>query len=133
MTQSGGTHGRVQDDARKKEVRSEVRAGRATRAEEWLEPEPPGDDQPEATWVLAGYPGAGSVPSPDDIQLRSDVARYLDRAAFPARRGRLLETLTRHAAPQQLIDLVGSLPGDTEFSRAADVFRALGLPAEARD
>ena len=53
MTQSGGTHGRVQDDARKRDTRSEVRAGRATRAEEWLEPEPPGDDQPEATWVLA--------------------------------------------------------------------------------
>ena len=40
--QSSGTHGPREDDALKREVRSELQAHRATRAEEWLEPRAPG-------------------------------------------------------------------------------------------
>src|SRR6266702_3328584 len=59
--QTGGTHGPREDDALKREVRSELQAHRATRSEEWLEPEPPGEDEPEATWAPEGRPG-GSTP-----------------------------------------------------------------------
>jgi hypothetical protein len=54
--QVGGMHGPRKDDALKREVRSELLANRATRAEEWLEPEPPGEDEPEATWALEAGP-----------------------------------------------------------------------------
>src|ERR1700757_2481393 len=55
--QDSATHSPREDDALKREVRSELQAKRATRAEEWLEPEPPGEDEPEATWAPAGRPG----------------------------------------------------------------------------
>lgn len=133
MAQEGGTHGPRQDDARKRETRSEMQAGRATRSEEWREPEPPGEDQPEATWAPEGRTGSGEGgPDPRDIQLRSDLARYLDRATFPASRERLLDTLAGHQAPQQLADLVAGLPPESAFANFWELARGLGLPVEHR-
>ncbi len=131
--QVGGTHGPREDEALKREVRSELQANRATRAEEWLEPEPPGEDEPEATWALQGRPG-GTPPGEDweTIELRSDLARHLDRAAFPATRAHLLETLEAHQAEQRLLDLVSPLPADASFATLGELLRALGFPIEQR-
>jgi hypothetical protein len=131
--QTGGTHGPREDDALKREVRSELQAHRATRAEEWLEPEPPGEDEPEATWAPAGRPG-GTPPgeSWETIELRSDLARHLDRTAFPATRARLLEILAAHQAEQRLLDLVSPLPEDATFANLGELLHALGIPVEER-
>jgi hypothetical protein len=131
--QTSGTHGPREDDALKREVRSELQAHRATRAEEWLEPEPPGEDEPEATWALEGRPG-GTPPGQDweTIELRSDLARHLDRTAFPGTRAHLLETLAAHQAEQRLLDLVSSLPDGAMFANMGALLRALGLPIEER-
>jgi hypothetical protein len=131
--QESGKYGPREDEALKRAVRSELQAHRATRAEEWLEPEPPGEDEPEATWALQGKPG-GTPPGEDweTIELRSDLARHLDRTAFPATRERLLETLTAHQAEQRLLDLVSSLPDDAMFATLGELIRALGLPMEER-
>ena len=99
---------------------------------EWEEPEPPGDDQPEATWVLAGRPGPDGGPDPDAIELRSDLARHLDRATFPANRAHLMDTLASRNAPDQLTELVSGLPARTKFTGLPDVIRRLGLPVESR-
>ena len=131
--QESGTHGPREDDELKREVRSELQAKRATRAEEWLEPEPPAEDEPEATWAPAGRPGA--TPPGEDwetIDLRSALAAHLERAAFPAARPKLLDTLMAHQAEQRLLDLVSSLPGRARFASLADLLRALGLPIEQR-
>jgi uncharacterized protein DUF2795 len=133
MDHGGGTHGPRQDDALKRETRSEVQANRQTRVEEWREPEPPGEDQPAATWPLRGRPGG--VPAgetPDGVQLRSDLARHLDRQAFPAGRAGLLRTLADHNAPDWLMEMAGSLPEDATFAGLTEVVHALGLPSEAR-
>jgi hypothetical protein len=131
--QVGGTHGPRDDEALKREVRSELQANRATRAEEWLEPEPPGEDEPEATWAPEGRPG-GTPPGEDweTIELRSDLARHLDRTAFPATRSHLLENLAAHQAEQRLLDLVSSLPDGTILANLGELFRVLGLPMEQR-
>jgi Protein of unknown function (DUF2795) len=131
--QESGVHGPREDDALKREVRSELQANRATRAEEWLEPEPPGEDEPEATWALQGKPGA--TPPGEDwetIELRSDLARHLGRAAFPASRDHVLETLRAHQAEQRLLDLVSPLPEGATFANFGELLRALGIPAEHR-
>ena len=131
--QSSGTHGPREDDALKREVRSDLQAHRETRAEEWLEAEPPAEDEPEATWAPAGRPGA--TPPGEDwetIELRSNLARHLDRTAFPATRAHLLETLASHQAEQRLLDLVSSLPADATLASLGELLRALGLPIEQR-
>ena len=131
--QTGGTHGPREDDALKREVRSELQANRATRAEEWLEPEPPAEDEPEATWAPEGRPG-GTPPgeSWETIELRSDLARHLDRTAFPATRARLLEVLASHQAAQRLLALVSPLPEDATFANLGELLHALGIPVEER-
>jgi hypothetical protein len=129
--QESGTHGARQDDALKREVHSELQAKRATRAEEWLEPEPPDEDEPEATWALTGRPG-GTQQDADAIELRSALAAHLERAAFPATRQKLLDTLAAHQAEQRFVDLVSSAPEDVTFANFGELARALGMPVEHR-
>ena len=130
---TGGKYGPREDDALKREMRGDLQAGRATRAEEWREPQPPGEDEPEATWALAGHPG-GTPPGEDwdTIELRSHLAQHLDRTAFPATREHLIEVLQEHQAEDQLIDLVSRLPEGTTYASFRDVLEALGIPIEHR-
>lgn len=131
MTDSGALHGPRQDDALKREVRGEVQANRATRSAEWREPEPPGEDQPDATWALVGKQGsAPPAVDPDAVETRSDLARHLERGVFPTGRAGLTATLEAHQAPQALIDLAGTLPENVTFANLHEVLTALGLPTE---
>jgi len=127
--QVSGTHGPREDDAIKRQDRSELQA----HGEEWPEPESSGEDEPEATWAPEGR-FAGTLPGEDwqAIELRSDLARHLDRAAFPATRAHLLQTLAAHQAEQRLLDLVSSLPDGATFASLGELLRAVGLPVEER-
>ena len=53
--QGTSKHGAREDDELKREVRSDLLANRATRSQEWLEAQPSGEDEPEATWALAAH------------------------------------------------------------------------------
>jgi hypothetical protein len=119
--QVSGTHGPREDDELKREFRTELQAH-----------ELPDEGEPEATWV-AGRPG-GTTPGEDweTIDLRSDLARHLDRTAFPATRAHLLEALAAHQADEPLLDLVSSLPEGATFANLSEVLRALGLHTEER-
>lgn len=131
--QESGKFGPREDDALKKEVRSELQANRSTRSEEWREPEPPGEDQPEATWAPAGaFRDALADEERDQIELRSALARHLDRHAFPATREHLIETLESHQAEDRLLDLVSTLPKEASYANLHEVLEALGLPIEER-
>jgi len=127
--QVSGTHGPREDDALKREVRSELEGHR----EEWREPDLPDEDELEATGALEGrFGGTPAGEGWEAIELRSDLARHLDRAAFPATRAHLLEILTAYQAEERLLDLVSSLPDGTTFASLGELLRALGLPVEER-
>jgi hypothetical protein len=127
--QVSGTHGPREDDAIKRQDRSELQA----HGEEWPEPESTGEDEPEATWAPEGrFAGTPAGEDWEVIELRSDLARHLDRTAFPATRARLLETLEGHQAEQRLLDLVSPLPDGATFASLGELLRALGLPMEER-
>ena len=123
--QISGTHGPAEDDAIKRQDRSELEAHGA----EWPDPESAGEDGPDATWAghgrFAGTPGGEDW---DAVELRSDLARHLDRTAFPATRARLLDTLAARGADQRLVDLVSSLPAGVRFATLGELVRALGCP-----
>ncbi len=127
--QISGTHGPVEDDAIKRQDRSELQA----HGEEWPEPESSGEDEGEgeATWAPEGR-FAGTGEDWQAIELRSDLARHLDRTTFPATRAHLLEALTADQAEQRLLDLVSSLPDDAAFASLGELLPALGLPVEER-
>jgi hypothetical protein len=132
--QESATHGRHEDDALKREFRGELQRRRATRGEDWREPDMPDEDEPEADRAIAGSPEtrlAGAVDW-EAIEMRSDLARHLDRTAFPGTPDHLVEILAAHNAEQRLRDLVSSLPDGVTFTRFAELLAALGLPVEGR-
>jgi hypothetical protein len=127
--QVSGTHGPREDDAIKRQDRSELQA----HGEEWPEPDSAGEDDPEAAWAPEGrFAGTPAGEDWEAIELRSDLARHLDRTAFPATPARLLETLAAHQAGQRLLDLVSPLPDGATFASLGELLRALGLPVEER-
>jgi hypothetical protein len=127
--QVSGTHGPAEDDAIKRQDRSELQE----HGDEWPEPESEGEDAADAAWApegrFAGSPHGEDWPA---VELRSDLARHLDRATFPATRAHLLETLEAHQAEQGLLDLVSSLPAGATFASLGELLRAAGLPVEER-
>jgi hypothetical protein len=130
---ASGTHGPRQDDALKSELRSELRANRPTRAEEWREPEMPAEDEPEADQAFESR--VEEAPPREDweaIERRSNLARHLDRHAFPGNRAHLAEILAVNRADQRLLDLVSSLPDGVTFANFHELLEALGMPIEER-
>jgi hypothetical protein len=105
-----------------------VRAGRATHAEEWADPEPPGDDQPEVdrapdTELIGGVPEGMT---PEEVERRSEVAAALDRSVFPAGRDQLLEHAVARYAPPRVLEELQRLPADRTFANIGEMWTALG-------
>jgi hypothetical protein len=127
--QVSATHGPAEDDAIKRQDRSELQA----HGEEWPDPESSGEDETEATWAPEGrFAGSRQGEDWQAIELRSELARHLDRSVFPATRARLIQNLVAHQAEQRLLDLVASLPTRDRFASLGELLRALGVPVEER-
>src|SRR5204863_3935624 len=78
------------DDYLKQETRGLVQGGRSTRAEEWRDPEPAGEDQPTADRIFPeDRRGNPEGMTQTDVDERSDIARSPGTAAFPADRDTL--------------------------------------------
>jgi hypothetical protein len=125
--QSSATHGRDEDDAMKREARTELEA----HGEEWREHEELGDGEPGQTWAAEGR-FSDEQPGEDfeGIALRSDLGRHFGRTAFPASREQLLQILTAGGAEDRLLVPVASLPRSAEFDSLADLLKSLNLPTE---
>ena len=125
--QASGTHGPAEDDAIKHQDDTELQA----HGERWPESEAAAEGGAEATWAPESR-FAGTPPGEERqaLELRSDLARHLDRAAFPATQAQLAETLAAHQAEQRLLDLVSSLPESAMFASLHKLLQALGLPVE---
>ena len=118
-----------------REVESHTRgAPSGSRAEEWREPEPAGEDQPESTAIPAGEHPAGA-PSPltgAELEARSRFGRWIPRSALPARRDELVRAADAADAPAEvLMDLQG-LPADQTFQTVYEIWDALGYRNESR-
>lgn len=127
MERGNTKHGRTRDDAMAHDVSGYVRAGRDPRAEEWKSPEPPADDLPDLPDVGAwrSTSDAASSMSPLDVELRSELARWLGRAVFPAGRDEVIDHLRAQYAPDRVVDAVRAAPPDARFGSAGQLWRAL--------
>lgn len=115
------------DDEMKHELQGLIRSGHPTRAEEWHDPEPGADDDPDVTTGPVPPRGAGG----EAEALRFELARHLGRTPFPAKRGALLRALHEAHAPDRLIDLLGRLPEDRTYQNVQEVVSGLGLRPRA--
>ncbi|MFJ9819259.1 DUF2795 domain-containing protein [Streptomyces sp. NPDC101151] len=109
------------DDEMKHELRDLLRSGHPTRTEEWHDPEPAADDDPEV-WsgpVAPGQAGASLA------TVRLELARNLGRHAFPADAHELTRALRRGNAPGALIDAVARMPRSRRYSNVQQLAEAL--------
>jgi hypothetical protein len=128
MERGNSKHGPRLDEEMAREVRGTVQGVAGSRAEEWRELEPAGEDQPEATEVPAGESRAGAPQgmTSEEVEQRSELGRYLDLTALPADRDILRRTAESYNAPDDVIDALGRLPADRTFETVSQVWAALG-------
>jgi Protein of unknown function (DUF2795) len=127
--QVSATHGPAEDDQIKRQDRTELQE----HGDEWPDPEDSSDWPFQGTWAPEGR-FARTPEGPDflGIELRSEMARHLDRTTFPATREQLLRTLIARQADQPVVDLVTALSPRTTVDNVGDLIRATGLPIEER-
>jgi len=116
------------DDELKHETEGLVRSGHSTHAEEWKDPEPPGEDQPAADRAADGnlYGGTPAGMEPDDVEGRSELASYLGKDCYPMVRAQVIDLVMDRNAPDRVVDLVKRLPSDREFTNVNEIWSALG-------
>jgi len=68
----------------------------------------------------------------DEALARSDMARFLQPSAFPARKSAIVASAREDDAPGQVLAQLERLPADVEFSNVAAVWEALGHRTEHR-
>ncbi len=120
------------DDELQHEVEGMVRSGRSTHAEEWAEPEPVAEGDPDVDAAPRGTL-AGGTPvgmDADAVVARTELARWLTRAPFPGGRNDLVEAARDNHAPDVVVAELERLPEGETFERIGDVARALGYPTE---
>lgn len=133
MERGNNKHSARVDEEMQHELQGMMRAERPTRAEEWKEAEPAGEDQPDpgALGTPADrQPAAPPGMTPAEVELRSELAAALTRAAFPNDESGLLGHLVDSDAPDRLRSLVRQLPGGRVFQNVGEVAEALGLHRE---
>jgi Protein of unknown function (DUF2795) len=129
--QASGTHGPRRDEAIKHQDEAEARQY----AGEWPEPEEEPEDETEREAVWAPAARLAESPAREDwgaVELRSDLARHLDRTVWPVGRERLLDILTERNAGDRLLELAASLPEGQRYESLRELLRALDLEPEER-
>ncbi|MET9905415.1 DUF2795 domain-containing protein [Streptomyces sp. NPDC006476] len=106
------------DEEMKHELQGLLRSGRPTRTEEWHDPEPAADDDPE----VAGGPVANTASL---ARVRTELARHLNRHVFPAGPGELTAALRQAHAPDALTERVGHLPRSARYTTVQQLAEAV--------
>jgi hypothetical protein len=133
MERGNSKHSPRMDEQLDHEVQGFMRAERPTRAEEWKEAEPVGEDQidPGAFGTPEDrQPAAPPGMTNKDVELRSQIAAALTRSAFPNDESGLLAHLVDSDAPDRLRQLISQLPSGQVFQNVGEVVEALGLHKE---
>ncbi|MFH8798924.1 DUF2795 domain-containing protein [Streptomyces sp. NPDC017936] len=109
------------DDEMKHELQGLLRSGHPTRTEEWNDPEPSAEDDPEV-WGGPVVPGTSRA-SLETVRL--ELARILGRSSFPAGAEELARTLRRKNAPDALVEAVRRLPHKERYTTVQELAQKL--------
>ncbi|GGZ05001.1 DUF2795 domain-containing protein [Streptomyces poonensis] len=110
------------DDEMKHELQGLLRSGHPTRTEEWHDPEPTAEDDPEV-WQNPGSPGRTPVARLESVRL--ELARVLGRTSFPAGPRRLADGLRDRHAPDGLVEAVERLPESERYATVHELAEAV--------
>ena len=132
MDRGSSKHGPRLDDQMRHEVLGIVQGGVNSRTEEPNDPEPSGEDQPDATWEGAGSHTGGAPPGMtyEEVEQRSRLGRYIPRTSLPGDREDLLAGASDLNAPDDVLDLLAQLPPAATFATVSQIWAALGYHNE---
>lgn len=133
MERGSSKHGPALDNDLAREAESHTRgAPGGSRSNEWREPEPAGEDQPEPTTIPAGEHPSGAPPplSGEELEARSSFGRWIPRSALPARRDELVRAADAVDAPAEVLMELQGLPADQTFDTVYEIWDALGYRNE---
>jgi hypothetical protein len=134
MERGSSKHGPRVDDELAREARSYVQGSSPgpSRAHEWREQEPPGEDQPEPTLAPGGAdkPGAPGPLTGEEREARSRLGKAVPRSALPARRAGLLRGARELDAPEDILAALSGLPEDKVFHTVYEIWDELGYRNE---
>jgi hypothetical protein len=125
MDRGSSKHAPWLDDAMAKQVPPK---GDAARSEEWREPEPAGEDQPEGTMVNRDSSRAGAPDgmTPDEVEQRSRLGRYIPLSCLPGTPEELRRGAESMNAPDDVLAQLDRLPAEHRFETVSQVWEALG-------
>ncbi|MFI2711540.1 DUF2795 domain-containing protein [Micromonospora sp. NPDC018662] len=130
MERGSSKHSPRVDDQMSSEVSGLVQGPGAggARVDEFRQPEPSGEDQPEATTAPAGDLRTGSPQgmSSADVEARSRLGRFIGMAALPGDRDALVANARENEAPADIVAALESLPDDARYQTISEVWAALG-------
>ncbi|HYT38542.1 MAG TPA: DUF2795 domain-containing protein [Acidimicrobiia bacterium] len=136
MERGSDKHSRLLDEALKHDTDSLRRGGQEARSEEFREQEGPAEGEPTPDARIRGggdIPGSGL--SLDDLNGRTELARYLEHRKFPARPDELAAHARERHAPDSVVAQLLRAP-DQLYETVSEVWAALGGRVEhhrARD
>ncbi|WP_434743605.1 DUF2795 domain-containing protein [Micromonospora sp. SH-82] len=130
MERGSSKHSPRVDDQMSQEVEGLVQGpGTAgSRVDEFRQPEPAGEDQPEATTAPAGDLRSGTPQgmTSTDVEQRSRLGRFISLSALPGDRASLLQNARDNNAPEDIVSALEGLPADTSYQTVSEVWAALG-------
>ncbi|HEX5541312.1 MAG TPA: DUF2795 domain-containing protein [Micromonospora sp.] len=131
MERGSSKHGPRVDEQMSREVSGTLQGISGSRAEEWRQPEPAGEDQPQPTVAPNSETGdfrTGTPKgmTPGDVEQRSRIARYLSVSAMPGDRETLRRNAEENNAPADILAELDRLPSGTEFRTVSEIWAALG-------
>jgi hypothetical protein len=128
MERGSDKHSPRADDELAHEVQGMMKAGRSTHMEEWNDPEPSGEDQPDVDRDPEGTL-QGAVPdgmTADDVEMRSALAQVLGKSVYPATGTALVARARENDATDDVLQRLAQLPSDQTFQNVQDVWMTLG-------
>jgi hypothetical protein len=135
MERGSAKHGPRLDDQQKHETEGLVRGTGPAHTEEWKEPEPlptAADEELLPPPYPPGHePGTPAGITPEGVEARSNLARWISGVGFPTDRDALVAHTESAFAPDTVIDALRSLPDGT-FGNVGQVAAALGLGIEEK-
>jgi hypothetical protein len=121
-------HGHRLDEQMKHEVEGMMRSGHSTHANEWADPEPSGEDEPDVD-LAPNATLSGGVPegmTADEVEGRSELARHLPPSAFPGTAERLRAYAVENEAPAAVLEQLENVPAGHEFVNVGELWAAVG-------
>ncbi|MEV4756517.1 DUF2795 domain-containing protein [Micromonospora sp. NPDC049559] len=134
MERGNSKHGPRLDDEMSRETASTVGNTAGSRAEEWRQPEPAGEDQPEPTRAPQNdtRSSAPKGMTPAEVEQRSRLGRYISLSVLPADRSALRSNAEENEAPDDILAALDRLPPDREYQTVSQVWAALGHDNETQ-